>query len=124
MPAARQHYEPIKPLGAAGSSNLAAQHEHDDMLDIEDVLGKRHIRTEWGKTIILTEDRTLAALEVMSRFAVHPKWDQLSAANDVAVRHQQQGQSVGAPRGSTRATTGSRAWKRSSAKKSTWDPAP
>ena len=74
VPAARQHYEPIKPLGAAGSSNLAAQHEHDDMLDIEDVLGKRHIRTEWGKTIILTEDRTLAALEVMSRFAVHPKW--------------------------------------------------
>ena len=74
VPAVRQHYEPIKPLGAAGSSTLAAQHEHDDMLDIEDVLGKRHIRTEWGKTIILTEDRTLAALEVMSRFAVHPKW--------------------------------------------------
>ena len=74
VPAVRQHYEPIKPLGAAGSSSLAAQHEHDDMLDIEDVLGKRHIRTEWGKTIILTEDKTLAALEVMSRFAVHPKW--------------------------------------------------
>ena len=74
VPAVRQHYEPIKPLGAAGASSLAAQHEHDDMLDIEDVLGKRHIPTEWGKTIILTEDRTLAALEVMSRFAVHPKW--------------------------------------------------
>ena len=72
--AARQYYEPIKPLGAASASSLGAQHEHDDMLDIEDVLGKRHIRTEWGKTIILTEDKTLAALEVMSRFAVHPKW--------------------------------------------------
>ncbi len=42
------------------------------MLDIEDALGKRRIQTEWGRTVILTEDRTLAALEVMSRFAVHP----------------------------------------------------
>ena len=53
---------------------LAARHEYDDMLDIEDALGKRRIQTEWGRTVILTEDRTLAALEVMSRFAVHPKW--------------------------------------------------
>ena len=72
--ATRQHYKPIKPLGETVSSNLAAQHEHDDVLDIEDALGKRHIQTEWGKTVILTEERTLAALEVMSRFAVHPKW--------------------------------------------------
>ena len=74
VPAARQHYEPVKPLAARDSSTLAARHEHDDMLDIEDALGKRRIQTEWGRTVILTEDRTLAALEVMSRFAVHPKW--------------------------------------------------
>ena len=74
VPAARQHYEPVKPLVPRDSSSLAARHEDDDMLDIEDVLGKRRIQTEWGRTVILTEDRTLAALEVMSRFAVHPKW--------------------------------------------------
>jgi len=44
------------------------------MLDIEDVLGKRHIRTELGRTVIVHEEKALAALEVMSRFAVHPKW--------------------------------------------------
>src|SRR5690606_8338315 len=51
-----------------------AQHEQDDMLDIEDVLGKRHIRTEMGRTVTVHEEKALAAVEVMSRFAVHPKW--------------------------------------------------
>lgn len=74
VPAARCHYEPVRPLAAEEPASLAAQHEHDDMLDIQDILGKRRIETEWGRTVILSEDRTLAALEVMSRFAVHPKW--------------------------------------------------
>ena len=74
VPAVRCHYEPVRTLAAEEPSSLAAQHEHDDMLDIQDVLGKRRIETDWGRTVTLTEDRTLAALEVMSRFAVHPKW--------------------------------------------------
>ena len=74
VPAARCHYEPVRPLAPEDPASLTAQQEHDDMLDIEDVLGKRRIETRWGRTVILTEDRTLAALEVMSRFAVHPKW--------------------------------------------------
>ena len=74
VPAARCHYEPVRPLAPEDPASLTAQHEHDDMLDIEDVLGKRRIETQWDRTVILTEDRTLAALEVMSRFAVHPKW--------------------------------------------------
>ncbi len=74
VPAERCHYEPVRPLAPEQPAGLTAQHEHDDMLDIEDVLGKRRIETQWGRTVILTEDRTLAALEVMSRFAVHPKW--------------------------------------------------
>ena len=74
VPATRCHYEPVRPLAARDAPGVSVQHEHDDMLDIEDVLGRRRIHTEWGRTVILTEDRTLAALEAMSRFAVHPKW--------------------------------------------------
>lgn len=74
VPASRTYYEPIRPLGGGSADGLSAQHELDDMLDIEDVLGKRHIHTALGKTVIVHEERALAALEVMSRFAVHPKW--------------------------------------------------
>ena len=74
VPANETYYEPIKPLGGLSSDGLSAQQEQDDMLDIEDVLGKRHIRTELGRTVIVHEEKALAALEVMSRFAVHPKW--------------------------------------------------
>ena len=72
--AARQYYEPVKPLDAPEESPLTAQQAHDDMLDIEDVLGKRRIQTQWGISVVVSEERSLAALEVMSRFAVHPKW--------------------------------------------------
>ncbi len=44
VPAVRCHYEPVRPLAAEEPSSLAAQHEHDDMLDIQDVLGKRASR--------------------------------------------------------------------------------
>ena len=71
---ARQYYEPIRPLAPPESSSPGAQHEHDDMLDIQDALGKRRIQTRWGNTVIFTEDRALAAIEVLSRFTVHPKW--------------------------------------------------
>ncbi len=73
-PAARQYYEPIKPLDAPSASSLTAQQAHDDMLDIEDVWGKRRIHTQWDTHVLVTEEQSLAALEVMSRFAVHPKW--------------------------------------------------
>ena len=72
--AAKTYYEPIRPLAQPRWDELSAQHRHDDMLDMEDVLGKRHIRTRWHKTVIVTEQQSLAALEMMSRFAVHPKW--------------------------------------------------
>lgn len=72
--AARQYYKPIKPLDAPSPLPLSAQQSHDDMLDIEDVVGKRRIHTQWDTHVLVTEERSLAALEVMSRFAVHPKW--------------------------------------------------
>ena len=75
--AARVYCEPAKPLGsppATDSSGLSAQQQHDDVLDIADVLGKRLISTRLQRNITIREENTIAALEVMSRFAANPKW--------------------------------------------------
>jgi protein phosphatase len=73
VPAARVYYEPIKPLDATPSERTAQQ-EDDDILDIADVLGKRFITTRLQANIAIQADRSIAALEVMSRFAANPKW--------------------------------------------------
>jgi len=47
---------------------------HDDLLDLEDVIGKRFIGTRLHSNINHPGRDAMAALEVMSRFAVNPKW--------------------------------------------------
>jgi polynucleotide kinase-phosphatase len=75
VPAARVYCEPVKPLGGAPAPDgLSAQQLHDDVLDLEDVLGKRLVSTRLMQNITLREENTTAALEVMSRFALHPRW--------------------------------------------------
>jgi protein phosphatase len=69
VPAAQTYYEPIRPL--AGPD--AAPRE-DDVLDIEDVLGKRIVETRLMGNVTIQEENGLAALEVMSRFAADPRW--------------------------------------------------
>jgi protein phosphatase len=73
---ARQtYYESPQPLlPAAGSNGLTAQQREDDLLDIEDVLGKRLIETRLQPKITIREENAIAALEVMSRFAANPRW--------------------------------------------------
>ena len=44
------------------------------MLDIDDVLGKRIVQTRLGRNVTIREENAIAALEVMGRFAVDPKW--------------------------------------------------
>ncbi|PAX52838.1 polynucleotide kinase-phosphatase [Brunnivagina elsteri] len=70
--AAKVYCEPVKPLGIG--SNRTAQQEIDDVLHIEDVLGKRIINTRLQNNITIREENSIAALEVMSRFAANPKW--------------------------------------------------
>lgn len=72
--AAQVYCEPAKPLDHATSPELTAQQENDDFLDIADVLGKRLIATRLHRNITIREENAIAALEVMSRFAVDPKW--------------------------------------------------
>lgn len=50
------------------------QQQHDDLLDIDDVSGKRHIETRLARTITVRGENAAAALEVMSRFAADPRW--------------------------------------------------
>ncbi len=76
--AAQVYCEPVRPLGGVGSQGAGmgktSQQQLDDVLNIEDVLGKRIITTRWQKNITIREENSIAALEVMSRFAANPKW--------------------------------------------------
>ena len=78
VPALREYYAPAKPfLEAAGGSAvtpLSQQQELDDLLDIGDVIGKRIVETRLHGNVTVREENAIAALEVMSRFAVNPKW--------------------------------------------------
>jgi protein phosphatase len=73
VPAAKVYAEPIRPLGSSGDG-LSLQHADDDMLDLSLVIGKRIIELGGGRPITIEEGSAAAALEVMTRFAIHPKW--------------------------------------------------
>ncbi len=72
VPAKTVYAEPRKPF--LDAPTLAAQHEHDDLLDLDDVLGRRAVHTGLRGNITVREENATAALEVMSRFASNPKW--------------------------------------------------
>lgn len=75
VPARRMYYEPSRPLTPTGpTDNLSSQHQHDNLLEAEDVLGKRLISTRLGRNVTIREENATAALEVMSRFAANPQW--------------------------------------------------
>ncbi|MEM7130794.1 MAG: polynucleotide kinase-phosphatase [Chloroflexota bacterium] len=71
---AEVYAEPVRPLGMAEASGLSAQQLDDDMLDLADVLGKRIVSTRLRPNITIRAENNAAALEVMSRFAVNPRW--------------------------------------------------
>lgn len=75
--AAYTYYESVKPFLPEGESSAALDNgsaRDTDMLDIQDVLGKRIITTRLQRSITVREENAMAAIEVMSRFAVSPKW--------------------------------------------------
>jgi protein phosphatase len=73
VPAARVYCEPVKPL-VQNTTTRTSQQQLDDVLYIEDVVGKRLINTRLKSNITIREENAIAALEVMSRFAANPKW--------------------------------------------------
>jgi protein phosphatase len=73
VPAAKIYYEPRRPLTPVPEER-SAQAAADDILDMEDVSGRRWIETELRGRIVVAEENAAAALEVMSRFAIAPQW--------------------------------------------------
>jgi len=76
VPAVRTYCEPARPFLAEEQQapKLTAQQAHDDVLDADDVLGKRIVSTRLRGNVTIREAHATAALEVMSRFAANPKW--------------------------------------------------
>ena len=77
VPAARVHYEPVRPLADPAQPDepsAPAEIRAANLLDIDDVLGKRIVETRLRGNITVREENAAAALEVMSRFALDPRW--------------------------------------------------
>ena len=76
VPASYTYVQPAKPFSVLEEQPpaLSAQQQHDEILDIEDVTGKRSITTRLHGNLTVREENTIAALEVMSRFAMDPRW--------------------------------------------------
>ncbi len=72
VPAAREYFAPARPL-----VTLPPGIDPDrgpSTLDVEDVAGKRIVQTRLARTVTVREEQSAVALEVMSRFAVDPRW--------------------------------------------------
>jgi protein phosphatase len=76
IPAVRTYCEPARPFlpEERRAPLLTSQQVHDEILDADDVLGKRIITTRLRGNVTIREANAAAALEVMSRFAANPKW--------------------------------------------------
>ena len=72
VPAARVYHPPARPFPA--TSPTAATRREPDVLDIGDVSGSRVIETAYLPRVGVRDAHAAAALEVMSRFAIDPRW--------------------------------------------------
>ena len=69
VPAEQQWYEPVRPLATSSMPDREAS-----VLRIDDVAGTRWLETTHAGKVKIPEENAAAALEVMSRFAVDPRW--------------------------------------------------
>ncbi|MGV3526216.1 MAG: polynucleotide kinase-phosphatase [Candidatus Sericytochromatia bacterium] len=75
VPAREVYYAPIRPLLSESTGlQRSGQQQLDDLLDWSEVSGRQHLRTGLLQTVLIEATHSAAALEVLSRFAVDPKW--------------------------------------------------
>ena len=81
VPAARVYHPPARPFPATSptaavstGTGSAAGWREPDVLDIGDVSGSRVIETAYLPRVGVRDAHAAAALEVMSRFAIDPRW--------------------------------------------------
>ena len=70
VPAKRVYAESIRPIWTTSEAANAP----DDVLDLADVTGKRLVETALSGRVMIRAEQSVAALEVMSRFAADPRW--------------------------------------------------
>ncbi|WP_072686951.1 polynucleotide kinase-phosphatase [Rhodococcus marinonascens] len=75
VPAEQVWFESVRPIGT-GPATPGYRTQRDPMqLSIDDVHGTRHVDVRYNKgRIKVREENAAAALEIMSRFAVDPRW--------------------------------------------------
>jgi protein phosphatase len=74
VPAQQVYVEPTRLLQAPTASDATAQQHADELLNIDEVSGKRRIETRYGRGITIPTENATAALEVMSRYCADPRW--------------------------------------------------
>ena len=121
VPAAQTYYEPVRPLLPQDEGQRAP--EPDDLLDIEDILGKRIVETRLQRSVTIREENARAALEVMSRFAADPRW-LIYLPPTMSPRSHPPNRGCWSTPPRPFRTTARRGWVRSSARRSTWGPGP
>ena len=76
VPAAKVYYAPARPFPVnpdAATPDVAGRRD-PEVLDITDVTGTRVVETKYQPRIGVREENAAAALELMSRFAIDPRW--------------------------------------------------
>ncbi|MFT3872647.1 MAG: polynucleotide kinase-phosphatase [Nocardioides sp.] len=68
VPAEQEWYEPVRPLVPTSADR------EPSVLQISDVAGTRWLETTHAGKVKIPEESAAAALEIMSRFAVDPRW--------------------------------------------------
>jgi len=74
VPSHEQYAIPAKPLDHIAPTPGSAQHLADTDLDIAGVTGKQQVATALLGHVTIPAENAAAALEVVSRFAVDPRW--------------------------------------------------
>ena len=77
VPAAQVYCEPVRPVAEDVQPDVpivSAGTRAANVLDIGDVIGKRVVATRLRGNITVREENAAAALEVVSRFALDPRW--------------------------------------------------
>jgi protein phosphatase len=76
VPAAAVYYQPARPFPVNPEAAIIGPpaRRAPEVLDITDVAGRRTIDTGYQRRITVREENAAAALEVMSRFAIDPRW--------------------------------------------------
>ena len=123
VPARQTYADPVRPFMPGAAPSLSAQQANDDLLDIEDVRGKRLVATRLHRNVTVREENAAAALEVMSRFAANPKW-LIYLPPTMSPSETSKAEGLLEHPAEAFSPTGTTASRPSSSSRSTWVPAP